>query len=288
MVSSDYHQATVEVVAITWILGLPVHHVDLEAIVAQMTSWIEQARVSSSGNSETMTLRHIVTLNPEMVMAARRDALLTTSIIQADLTIADGVGITCAARLQGQRVPRVTGVDLVERSARLAAEHGYRLFLLGAAPGVAAAAASRLAAQYPTLYPPGSWSGSPEPGAERGILEQLSRYHPDILFVAFGSPAQERWILRRRDLLQAAGVCVAAGVGGTFDFVSGRVPRAPLWMRRVGLEWVYRLMREPWRWRRMSALPRFAIAVILSRITSWREVKDGAPGTTGAGSSPEE
>jgi N-acetylglucosaminyldiphosphoundecaprenol N-acetyl-beta-D-mannosaminyltransferase len=288
MASSNYHQAAVEVAATTWILGLPVHHVDLEAIIALMTDWIERARVSSPGNSETMALRHIVTLNPEMVMAARRDIVLTTSIIQADLTIADGVGITCASRLQRQRVPRVTGVDLLERSARLAAEHGYRLFLLGAAPGVAAAAASRLVAQYPTLSPPGSWGGSPEPGAERDILEQLSRYHPDILFVAFGSPAQERWIFRLRDPLQATGVCVAAGVGGSFDFVSERVPRAPLWMRRVGLEWVYRLMREPWRWRRMSALPRFAVAVILSRIMSWREVKDDAPGTAGAGSSPEE
>jgi N-acetylglucosaminyldiphosphoundecaprenol N-acetyl-beta-D-mannosaminyltransferase len=265
MVSSNYHQAAAGVASITWILGLPVHQVDLETTVAQMTDWIEQARMSSPGNSETMVLRHVVTLNPEMAMAARRDTVLATSIIQADLTIADGIGITCAARLQGQRIPRVTGVDLLERSARLAAEHGYRLFFLGAAPGVAAAAASRLAARYPDLSPPGSWSGSPEPGAEEGILEQLSADHPDILFVAFGSPAQERWISRLHDGLRAAGVSVAVGVGGSFDFISGQVPRAPLWMRRVGLEWVYRLMREPWRWRRMSALPRFALAVILSR-----------------------
>ena len=265
MLSSKYHQVALGVVSTTWILGLPVHHVDLEATVAQMTDWIEKARVSSPGNSSTPALRHVVTLNPEMAMAAQRDNALATSIIQADLTIADGVGIICAARLHGQRIPRVTGADLLERSAKLSAERGYRLFLLGAAPGVAASAASRLAARYPALYPPGSWSGSPEPGAENGILEQLSADRPDILFVAFGSPAQERWIFRLRDGLRAAGVSVAVGVGGSFDFISGQIPRAPLWMRRVGLEWVYRLMREPWRWRRMSALPRFAFAVIFSR-----------------------
>jgi N-acetylglucosaminyldiphosphoundecaprenol N-acetyl-beta-D-mannosaminyltransferase len=265
MVSSNHHQAAGGLVSTTWVLGLPVHHVDLEATVAQMTDWIEKARASSPGNSSTPALRHVVTLNPEMAMAAQRDSVLATSIVQADLTIADGVGIICAARLHGQRIPRVTGADLLERSAKLSAEHGYRLFLLGAAPGVAASAASRLAARYPALYPPGSWSGSPEPGAENGILEQLSADRPDILFVAFGSPAQERWIFRLRDGLRAAGVSVAIGVGGSFDFISGQIPRAPLWMRRVGLEWVYRLMREPWRWRRMSALPRFAFAVIFSR-----------------------
>ena len=270
MVSSNHHQAAVGGLSTTWILGLPVHHVDLEASMAEMTAWIERARMSSSGSSSTPVVRHVVTLNPEMVMAAQRDTVLATSIIQADLTIADGIGITCAVRLQGQRIPRVAGVDLLERSARLAAEHGYRLFLLGAAPGVAAAAASRLAARYPGLYPPGSWSGSPDPGAESAILEQLSAERPDILFVAFGSPAQERWIFRLRDGLRAAGVSVAVGVGGSFDFISGQIPRAPLWMRTVGLEWVYRLMREPWRWRRMSALPRFAMAVILSRVRRGR------------------
>jgi N-acetylglucosaminyldiphosphoundecaprenol N-acetyl-beta-D-mannosaminyltransferase len=264
MISSNRDKAAAGVAPTTWVLGLPVHQVDLEAVVAQMTDWIENARVSHPGTSSTPVLRHVVTLNPEMVMAAQRDPVLATSIIQADLTTADGVGITFAARLQGQRIPRVTGIDLLEGSARLAAEHGYRLFLLGAPPGVAAAAALQLAARYPALYLPGSWSGSPEPGSETGILEQLAADRPDILFVAFGSPAQERWISQLRDGLQRAGVCVAVGVGGSFDFISGQIPRAPLWMRRVGLEWVYRLLREPWRWRRMSALPRFALAVLRS------------------------
>jgi N-acetylglucosaminyldiphosphoundecaprenol N-acetyl-beta-D-mannosaminyltransferase len=288
MLSSSHDQAAGSVAPVTWVLGLPVHHVDLEATVALLADWIEKARVSSPDNSSTPVLRHVVTLNPEMAMAAQRDPMLATSIIRADLTIADGVGITCAARLQGQRIPRVTGVDLLERSAQLAAEHGYRLFLLGAAPGVAAAAASRLMARYPALHLPGSRSGSPEPSADRGILEQLNAYRADILFVAFGSPAQEHWISRLREGLQAAGVGVAVGVGGSFDFLSEQVPRAPLWMRRVGLEWVYRLKREPWRWRRMSALPRFALAVILSGPAPRRDMQYGASGTAGAKRSPEE
>jgi N-acetylglucosaminyldiphosphoundecaprenol N-acetyl-beta-D-mannosaminyltransferase len=227
-----------------------------------MTSWIEEAHARRPG--EATTLRHIITLNPEMVMAARRDPLLAAAILRADLTTADGVGVTWAARLHGRRLTRVTGVDLLEQSARLASERSYRLFLLGAAPGVAAEAAARLAERYPLLQPIGTVSGSPATGAEATILAQLSQIRPDILFVAFGSPAQEQWVAHLRDELGQSGVGVAVGVGGAFDFISGRAKRAPGWMRKVGLEWVYRLIHEPWRWRRMLTLPRFMLAVMLS------------------------
>lgn len=247
----------------TTVLGLPVHQVGLEATLAQMTSWIEEAHARRPGEAPA-ALHHIVTLNPEIVMAAKRDPLLADVILRADLTTADGVGITWAARLHGRRLTRVTGIDLLEQSARLAAERGYQLFLLGAAPGVATEVAARLVERYPMLQPPGAFSGSPAAGAEAGILERLNQIRPDMLFVAFGSPAQERWIAHMQGELGRAGVGVAIGVGGSFDFISERAKRAPGWMRKVGLEWVYRLIREPWRWRRMLALPRFVLAVILS------------------------
>ncbi len=248
----------------TTVLGLPVHQVDLEATLAQMTGWIEEAHARRPGEAPAVMLHHIITLNPEMVMAAQRDPLLAAAILRADLTTADGVGVTWAARLHGRRLTRVTGIDLLEHSARLAAERGYQIFLLGAAPGVAAEAAARLAERYPMRQPPGTFSGSPAAGAEAAILARLSQIRPDMLFVAFGSPAQERWIARMRDELGRAGVAVAVGVGGSLDFLSGRARRAPGWMRKVGLEWVYRLLHEPWRWRRMLALPRFMLAVMLS------------------------
>jgi len=242
------------------VLGLPVHQVDLAASLAQIAKWIEDNHHLHRCTPTLAPLHTIVTLNPEMVMAAQDDPALASVIIQANLTIPDGIGIIWAARLRGQKMVRVTGVDLLEGTAQLAAQRGYRIFLLGAGPGVAAEAASKLAARNPLLPPVGTSSRGPQNGDKAGILAALADTRPDILFVAFGSPAQERWIAGLHNELGQAGVSVAVGVGGAFDFISGRIPRAPYWMRRVGLEWVYRLWLEPWRWRRMLALPRFVLA----------------------------
>src|SRR5258705_5611875 len=204
----------------------------------------------------------VVTLNPEMLMAARHDAALRETIQTAALVVADGIGIVLAARLLGVRLgERVTGVDLLEAFAGLAAERGYRIFLLGAPPGVARAAGEALARRHPGLVIAGSYAGSPVAEAADAIVARLAAARPDALFVAFGSPAREHWLAARRGQLGAA---VAIGVGGALDMLAGRVPRAPHWMRRAGLEWLYRLWRQPWRWRRMLALPHFAVLVGLA------------------------
>jgi N-acetylglucosaminyldiphosphoundecaprenol N-acetyl-beta-D-mannosaminyltransferase len=242
------------------VLGLPVHQVDLAASLALIAKWIEDNHQLHRCTPTVAPLHTIVTLNPEMVMAARDDPALARVIIQADLAIPDGIGIIWAAHLRGHRMVRVTGVDLLLGTAQLAAQRGYRIFLLGAGPGVAAEAASRLAARNPRLPPVGTSSRGPGSGDEAGILAELADSRPDILFVAYGSPAQERWIAGLHNELGQAGVSVTVGVGGAFDFISGRIPRAPYWMRRAGLEWLYRLWRQPWRWRRMLALPRFVLA----------------------------
>ncbi len=251
------------------VLGLPVHALAMEQTLAWIARRIDE-RADANGSAATATppaqpLHQIVTLNPEIVMAAQRDESLRAAITSADLCIADGVGVVWAARRRGQRLERVTGVDLLERTAQVAAARGWRLFLLGAAPGIAELAGEVLQRRYPGLQLAGAYSGGPQATARDDILTRLATMRPDILFVAFGSPAQERWIAGLREVLGAAGVSVAVGVGGAFDFIAGHVPRAPRWMRRVGLEWLYRLLREPWRWRRMLALPRFALAVILCR-----------------------
>ncbi len=201
-----------------------------------------------------------MTLNPEMVMAARRDPAFREILHAADLNTADGVGIMLAARLQGIRLPgRVTGVELLEALAAQAATSGARLFLLGAQPGVAEAAATALLERYPGLRLAGAYAGSPAPADDAEVLARVRAAQADLVFVAYGSPAQERWIARNRARLGAG---VAIGVGGAFDFVAGRVPRAPRWMRRLGLEWLFRLVRQPWRWRRMLDLPRFALLAL--------------------------
>lgn len=202
----------------------------------------------------------VVTVNPELIIAAQSDEEFRRLLNAAHLSLPDGVGLLWAARRLGQPLPeRVTGVDTFRRLASLAAERGYSLFLLGGGPGVAEEAAARLQRVHPALRIVGTHAGSPAPQEEDYIVGLIRRQRPDMLFVAFGSPAQEKWIHRN---LGRLGVTVAMGVGGAYDFVAGRVPRAPQAMQRAGLEWLYRLYRQPWRWRRMLALPQFAWLVV--------------------------
>lgn len=234
------------------ILGVPVHNVSYAQVLDCIARWIAQGGP-----------HQIATVNPEFVMAARRNAAFRGVLEQADLCLPDGVGITLAARylrrpLQG----RVAGVDLVEALAARAAQEGWRLFLLGAGPGVAERAARHLLARHPGLVVCGTHAGSPAPEEEADIVERVRATRPHVLLVAYGAPAQDLWLARN---LASTGAAVGLGVGGAFDYLAGTVRRAPAWMRRLGLEWAYRLLRQPWRWRRQLALPGFALLVLLRR-----------------------
>jgi len=205
----------------------------------------------------------LVTVNTEMLMLARRDEELYHIIESAYLALPDGAGLLLAGRLLREPLrERVTGVDFAPHLARLAAETGQSLYLLGAAPGVAEQAACRLQGLAPGLHVAGCYAGTPLPAEASWIISLLRRAKADILLVAFGVPAEEKWIARNAP---AAGVKLAMGVGGAFDFLAGAVPRAPQWMRDHGLEWLYRLCHQPWRWRRMLALPRFLALVFALR-----------------------
>ena len=207
----------------------------------------------------------IVTLNTEMVVAAHKETTFAEVLNSADLNVADGVGVMLAARLLGHPLrERVTGSDGIYRLAAHCAQQGYRPFLLGAAPGVAEVAAERLAAANPELVVAGVYAGSPLPEEEDAIIQRVRAAEPDLLLVAYGVPAEEQWIARHR---QRLGVPVMIGVGGTFDFVAGVTRRAPQWMRRWGLEWLYRLFQEPWRWRRQLALPKFLALVAKQKLS---------------------
>jgi N-acetylglucosaminyldiphosphoundecaprenol N-acetyl-beta-D-mannosaminyltransferase len=207
----------------------------------------------------------IATLNPEMLVAAYDDPGFCRVLNASDLNAADGVGLTLAARWLGSPLrERVTGSDGIYRLATHCARQGYRLFLLGAGPGVAEQVAVRLLAREPGLIVAGTYAGSPHPEEEEDIVERVCAAAPDLLLVAYGVPAEEKWIARNRGRL---GVPVMIGVGGAFDFVAGVTRRAPVWMRRAGLEWLHRLISEPWRWRRQLALPRFVSLVLRQRLT---------------------
>ena len=200
--------------------------------------------------------RQITTVNTEFIMAAQTDAAFRDVLNSSALNPPDGIGVVWAARWLGHSLrERVAGSDLVPLIARRASEMGWKVYLLGAAEGVAQKTAEILRARYPGFTCAGTYGGSPGIEEEASIVDHIRDSAPDVLLVAYGAPAQDKWIARN---LARLNVPVCMGVGGSFDYIAGVMPRAPKWMQRLGLEWLYRLIRQPWRWRRMLALPRFA------------------------------
>ena len=246
-------QAPVKVPESIEILGIPVHKVTMNQSISLARQFMAETGY-----------RQIATVNPEFIMAARQDAQFISVLRHADLCIPDGIGLIYASRWMGKPLPeRVAGSELVYHLAEQAAQNGWRLFLLGAAPGVAEEAAAIFKTLYPGLAIAGTYAGSPAEAENEAIVSLINESEADLLFVAYGAPNQDKWIARNRDALTT--VRLAMGVGGSLDFVTGRSLRAPEWVQNLGLEWLYRLLREPWRWRRMLALPQFAIRVLFNR-----------------------
>ena len=235
------------------LLGVPIDPLT----EAEAVDWI--ARAITEGRP-----RLVISVNPERIMQAGRDPKFAAILRGADLALADGAGVLWAARRLGHALPnRVAGVDFVAAVAARGAREGWRFFFLGGAPGVAEAAGRGLRDRYPGFTLAGSHagfgSGSPDPASDPITTEAVRSSGAELLFLGYGSPAEEAWLARN---LARSGAIVGMGVGGSFDFISGRARRAPRWMRDRGLEWLHRLSREPWRWRRMLALPRFVIRVM--------------------------
>jgi len=181
---------------------------------------------------------------------------------QSALVLGAG-GAVVAARLLGDPLPgRAPGRLLVDRLAALATERRLSLFLLGAAPGIAERAATTLRHRHPELRIAGTYAGSAD--ADADVVGQVAAAAPDIVLVAFGMPKQERWIAR--NLGQLPSVRVAVGVGGSLDYLAGAAKAPPALVHAVGLEWLWRLLRDPKRWRRQRVLPLFVLLVLLARV----------------------
>ena len=233
------------------ILGVEVHRVDVAATLDQIAAWIA---------SPGPICRQICTVNPEFIVDACRDATFAAALRRADLRVPDGVGVLWAAKILGAPLrQRVTGSDGIYQICERAAAEGWRVFLLGAGAGVAERAAAILSARYAGLRVVGTYAGSPAASEWPTIQARLASAQPDILFVAYGHPRQDLWIDAHRHELPAN---VALGIGGALDFVAGVAQRAPRWMQQLGIEWLHRLIRQPWRWRRMVKLPVFALRVL--------------------------
>jgi N-acetylglucosaminyldiphosphoundecaprenol N-acetyl-beta-D-mannosaminyltransferase len=215
-----------------------------------------------------LTLR-VVTPNAEFVMAAQEDPVFRATLNGSGLAIPDGAGLLLAGRLLGTPLrAQVAGTDLADRLAGICAREGYRLFLLGAAAGVAEAAAAKLVQRYPGLTIAGTYAGDSSPAGDAETCARVRQAGPvDVILVAYGMKKQEAWLARNQ---AALAIPVGVGVGGVFDFFAGRVPRAPLVVRRAGFDWLFRLIVQPWRWRRQLALPRFLVAVLVYRVSKLR------------------
>jgi N-acetylglucosaminyldiphosphoundecaprenol N-acetyl-beta-D-mannosaminyltransferase len=235
------------------LLGVTMDRVQL----GDLRGWLDAALASGRPHQ-------VVTLNLDFLAIARKNADFARVVAAADLVVCDGKPLQWLAGMQS----RVTGNDIVLQTARLSAERGYRLFLMGAYPGVAERAAQRLRELAPGVviagtYAPPRWPFTPEQDAE--IIAAIQAARPHALFVALGAPRQDEWIARHPELR----VPVSVGVGGAFNFLAGETQRAPLWMQRVGLEWAHRLISEPARlWRRylIDDLPLGAL-LLLHQVT---------------------
>ncbi|MFN8598428.1 MAG: WecB/TagA/CpsF family glycosyltransferase [Anaerolineae bacterium] len=231
------------------ILGIPVHDVTMTETLDLIGQFVVEGEV-----------RQICTVNPEFIMAAQNDLEFRQILDRAALNLPDGIGVVWAARRKHQPIrERVAGSDLIYRLAERAADTGWKIFLLGAADGVAEQAAIKLRSLYSGVTIVGTWAGSPRPDDDADAVRRIQASGADIVLVAYGAPKQDKWIDRN---LVRTGAKVGIGIGGSLDFVVGTQRRAPHWIQRLNLEWLYRLSREPWRWRRQLALPKFVWRVV--------------------------
>jgi N-acetylglucosaminyldiphosphoundecaprenol N-acetyl-beta-D-mannosaminyltransferase len=206
----------------------------------------------------------IITLNSEMVGLATGDYEFDKAVAAASLIVPDGIGIVMASRLLGTPLQsRICGIDLGERMFEIATHKSFNVYLLGATQEVIERACKNLVFRFPGLKIVGAHHGYFDSAEERQILNEIQSKRPHILLVGLGTPKQEKWLANH---LLDLPPCVCMGVGGSFDVWSGAVSRAPDWICRIGLEWLYRIMRQPKRIFRMYSLLKFVSRVITTRL----------------------
>lgn len=211
-------------------------------------------------------LHTVFAANPEKTFSVPADPFLHEMFRSADLIIPDGIGMVLAVRLlYGQRLERVPGCELMLDICGLAARRGAGIFLYGAREEVSLTAAKNLLERFPELVVAGRANGYLKPEENDDLIARINASGASVLFLALGSPRQERWIAQNKDRLPNIRVC--QGIGGTLDVVAGITKRAPRAFRNCGLEWLYRLLSEPTRAKRQAVLPVFAWRVMLERLS---------------------
>ena len=235
------------------ILGLPIQNVTMSEAVNDVYGFFA-ARES----------KIVVTPNAEILQMYTNDPAMKEALGRADYIVPDGIGILMAAKRLGTPLKeKVAGVELSRNLLEKAAKEGGNVYLLGAKPGIAAEAKRCLEEEIPGISIVGARDGYFKPEDEPAIVEEINGLDVDMLFVCLGAPKQERWMADHQGKIQGFMV----GVGAAFDYLAGNIRRAPQWMQQSNLEWFYRLVKEPWRFKRMLRLPKFLWAVVCRRIT---------------------
>ena len=232
---------------------------------------LEEAAAAGAALVEAGGFHYAVTPNPEFLLAAKHNPAFRQALLGADLVLADGVGVVYSAKILGRPLKgKVPGIDFAQRLLAWMARHGKRLFLLGAKPGVAEEAGRRICARYSDLVLCGTHDGYFKD--EQAILPQIAAAKPDLLFVCLGAPKQELWMARWG---QHTGAKLAIGLGGCLDVFAGNVERAPERWQKLGLEWAYRLKKEPKRIGRMAKLPLVLVKAAGQRVHPGKPNKKG-------------
>lgn len=235
------------------ILGVPVHPLTMNESVAVLEEKLQKKEQA-----------FVVTANAEIIMMCQQDKEYNNIVSeQADLVLPDGAGAVWAGRYLGNEVPeRVAGFDLYNQLLKLSADKGYKAYFFGGAPGVAEAAKNKAEELYPGVQIVGCRNGYFTEAEEEAIIKEINDVAPDMLFVALGAPKQEKWLVKYRNQLKPR---VLMGIGGSFDVLAGKMERAPKWMQEASLEWAFRLYKQPSRFMRMLALPKFVLKVIFCK-----------------------
>ncbi|MCX5751476.1 MAG: polysaccharide pyruvyl transferase CsaB [Candidatus Saganbacteria bacterium] len=244
------------------VLGVKIHNLTENEFLEKVKAMLE-----------TKKPHYITTPNPEIIVRCQTDPSLKEIVNLADLNLADGAGLVVLSRFIDKPLKeRLSGIDGFYGIIGLAEKEGYSVFLLGSEPGVSEAAAKKLSASYPKLKISGTHHGYFKDSEENQVISLVRAAKPDILFVGLGAPRQEKWVAKNyREL----GATITMVIGGSLDVVSGKVQRAPEWIQSINMEWLYRLISNPWRWKRQIALLEFMFLIWDEMMRLRKEKKHG-------------